>query len=134
MENKIIVVSIEINAPLDKVWSVFTNPDVTKQMGGYYDTDWKAGSPFAFKKTDGSKLTSGVLLAFEPGRLIKHSLFEPGSEAVMAVLTYEFHEKGDFTLLTGKEELSQPLDQAGFDDALAGWRAALESVKRIAEA
>ncbi|MBX2924371.1 MAG: SRPBCC domain-containing protein [Chitinophagaceae bacterium] len=134
MENSIIEATIEINAPLNKVWSVFTNPDMTKQMGGYYDTDWKIGSSFSFRKADGDRLTNGTLLDFQPMHLIKHDLFEPNSEIVMAVLTYEFHEKDGITLLTGKEELSQPLDKATFDDASAGWASALNTVKQIAEA
>lgn len=134
MENKVIEATIEINAPLNKVWSVFTNPGITKQMDGYYDTDWKVGSSFGFKKADGNRLTNGTLLDFKPERLIKHSLFEPNSETIMAVLTYEFSEKDGITLLKGKEELSQPLlDKATFDDATTGWKSALDLVKQIAE-
>lgn len=134
MENKTLAASIEINAPLNKVWSVFTNPDITKRMGGYYDTDWKIGSSFSFRKADGSKLTGGTLLEFQLERLIKHNLFGPNSETVMAVITYAFQEKNGFTLLTGKEELTQPLDKDTFDDAFAGWISALDLVKKIAEA
>lgn len=133
MENKIIEETIEINAPLNKVWNVFTNPEITKLMGGYYDTDWKIGSSFGFKKADGNRLTNGTLLDFQPERLIKHNLFEPNSETVMAILTYEFRKKNGITLLTGKEELTQPLDKASFNDATAGWKSALDLVKQIAE-
>lgn len=134
MENKIIEATIEINAPLHKVWSVFTNPNITKQMGGYYDTDWKIGSSFGFKKADGNRLTNGTLLDFQAERLIKHNLFEPNSETIMAVITYEFSEKDGITILKGKEELTQPLDKVTFDDASAGWKSALDFVKQIAEA
>lgn len=133
MDNKIIEVEIEIKAPLNKVWSVFTNPEITKQMGGYYDTDWKIGSSFGFKKVDGSRLTNGTLLGFKPGQLIMHNLFERNSETVMAIITYAFQEKNGLTLLTGKEELTQPLDKTTFDDASAGWASALNLVKQIAE-
>ena len=133
MENKIIETTIEINASLNKVWSVFTNPDITKQMGGYYVTDWKIGSSFGFKGLDGNRMTNGTLLEFQPERLIKHDLFEPNSEMIMAVITYEFHEKEGVTLLKGKEELTQTLDKTSFDDASAGWKSALSMVKQIAE-
>lgn len=134
MEHIVIETTIKINAPLNKVWSVFTTPDITQQMGGYYDTDWKIGHSFGFRKAGGNQLTNGILLDFQPKRLIRHSLFEPGTETIMAVLTYEFLEKGEITLLTGKEELTHPLDKAPFDDACAGWAAALDAVKQIAEA
>jgi uncharacterized protein YndB with AHSA1/START domain len=133
MENRFIDKTIEISAPLNKVWSVFTNTDITKQMGGYYDTDWQVGSSFGFNKADGNRLTNGILLEFQPERLIKHNLFEPNSERVMAVITYEFQEKNGVTLLTGKEELTQSLDKTDFDDASAGWTSALNLVKQIAE-
>jgi uncharacterized protein YndB with AHSA1/START domain len=92
MENKIIEVSIEINAPLNNVWRVFTIKEITKRMGGYYDTDWKVGSSFGFKKADGTGQTNGILLDFQPERIIKHSLIEPDGETVIAILTYDFYE------------------------------------------
>jgi len=51
----------------------------------------------------------------------------------MAVIFYTFREKDGITLLTGKEELTKPLDKTAFDDALAGWVSALKSVKEMAE-
>lgn len=51
----------------------------------------------------------------------------------MALITYEFPQKDGRTLLIGKEELIQPLDQAAFDDAFEGWEAALTAVKELAE-
>src|SRR5690606_11716195 len=103
-------------------------------MGGYYDTDWKVGSSFSFKNTDGNRLTNGTLLNLQPKRLIKHNLFEPNGETIMAVISYEFQEKDGVTLLTGKEELTQPLNKTAFEDASAGWTSALNFVKQIAEA
>lgn len=133
MENSIIEKTIEINAPLKNVWRVFTDPDITCQMGGYYDTDWNTGSSFGFKNTGGNRLTNGVLLAFQPEQLIQHSLYEPGSETVIAILTYQFQEKEGYTTLTGKEELAQPLDKDAFEEASVGWESALKAVKKIAE-
>jgi hypothetical protein len=102
-------------------------------MGGYYDTDWKVGSSFGFKKADGTGQTNGILLDFQPERIIKHSLIEPDGETVIAILTYDFYEKDGITWLTGKEELSQPLDNATYDDASEGWKSALDLVRQIAE-
>lgn len=133
MENGIIEKAIEIDTPISKVWHVFTDPEVTRRMGGYYETDWKIGNPFCFRKTDGNRLTNGVLLDFQPQRLIKHNLFDPDSGTVIAVITYEFREKEGHTLLAGKEELTQPLDEAAFADASAGWESALNAVKELAE-
>ncbi|MBS0028292.1 SRPBCC family protein [Chitinophaga sp. 22321] len=134
MKNQIIEKTVEINAAVKAVWSVFTNPEVTKQMGGYYGTDWKTGSSFGFRKSDGTALTNGVLLDFKPMQLIKHSLFENDTDTVIAVLTYSFQENDGQTLLTGQEELITRLDQAEYQDAVEGWDQALNAVKLIAEA
>lgn len=134
MENRIIEKTIEIKAPISKVWSVFTNPDITRQMGGYYDTDWEVGSSFGFRKSGGNKLTNGVLLEFQSEHMIKHSLYEPNSDTVMAILTYVFQEKDGYTVLIGMEEFIQPLDSATYTDASAGWESALDLVKQISEA
>lgn len=114
MENKIIEKSIEIKAPLNKVWLVFTDPGVTQQMGGYYDTEWKIGSSFGFKKADGNKLTTGTLPDFQPKQLIKHSLFEPNSETVMAVITYEFQQKRRLYFTVRKRGINPTIEQGSF--------------------
>lgn len=133
MENRIIERVVEIAAPIKKVWSVFIDPDITQRMGGYYDTTWKVGGSFGFKKVDGTGLTNGVLLALEPQRLIKHSLFLPTSDKMIATITYHFEVKDRFTLLKGEEVLVEPLGKGDFDDACAGWEFALNQVKKIAE-
>ena len=133
MENRIIGRVVEIAAPVEKVWSVFTDPNITRRMGGYYDTTWEVGSSFGFNKVDGMSLTNGVLLALESQRLIKHSLFLPNSDEIMATISYHFETKDRFTLLKGEEVLVEPLDKEDFDDACAGWESALNQVREIAE-
>ncbi|MBZ4188120.1 SRPBCC family protein [Niabella beijingensis] len=133
MENTVIEKTVIINAPVSKVWNVFTDPAVTKQMGGYYDTDWKPGSSFGFRNMQGNKVTNGELLEFEPGRLIKHDLRESDNETILSVITYEFREEDGATILTGKEVMKHPLEQTAFDDAEAGWEFALKAVKDLAE-
>src|SRR5688572_13701194 len=90
MENRIIEKTIEINAAPAKVWRVFTDPAVTKQMGGEYVTDWKAGSTFGWKGRDGKMHTSGIILDLEPEKLLKHNLSDmndPGT--LLSTITYE---------------------------------------------
>lgn len=134
MENQVIQRSVTINAALKRVWDVFTVPEITKQMRGYYRTNWEPGSSFGFAKPDGTLVTNGVLLAFEPMQLIKHSLYESNSENVMAYITYTFQESAGQTILNGQEELVGSLSAAEYDDACAGWEQALNAVKEIAEA
>ncbi|MGK9120028.1 SRPBCC family protein [Olivibacter jilunii] len=133
MNDNLIELHVRINVPIKNVWRVFTDREITKKMGGYYDTNWEIGSSFGFKKIGGDSLTNGVLMELAPYRLIKHSLFYPNSERLMAVITYEFHDKEHVTILAGKEELTESLDKESYKDAVAGWEFALKQVKEIAE-
>ena len=66
--------SIEINAPASKVWQVFTDPAITRQIGGEYVSDWKVGSSFGWKGLDGKMVTNGTILKIEPEKLLQHNL------------------------------------------------------------
>lgn len=133
MEQTVIEQTITIHAPVQQVWQVFTDPAVTREMGGYYETDWKPGSAFAFRDTAGSKITKGVLLQYEPQQLIRHNLQEPDNGTVLSEITYTFREQDGHTVLTGREVMTQPLDPVAFEDAAAGWAFALKAVKDLAE-
>ena len=58
MPNNLIEKSVEINAPVSKVWRVFTDPVLTRQMGGEYVSEWEVGSSFSWKSLDGQILTN----------------------------------------------------------------------------
>ena len=136
MPNHFVEKSIEINAPVSKVWRVFTDPALTRQMGGEYVTEWKVGSSFSWKGLDGQILTNGSILKIEPEKLLQHNLFDSGAaskESILSVITYEFNEQNGRTLLLAREEFSQPKNDEEYIDANEGWDVALQSVKAIAE-
>jgi uncharacterized protein YndB with AHSA1/START domain len=134
MNKKIIQKKIEINAPVDKVWRVFTNPAVTRQMGGEYVTDWKVGSSFGWKGKDGKMYTHGTILQLEKGRTIKHNLFDsPEKNKILSVITYKFEEKARHTTLHAEEELNYEITDQQYQAASEGWDGALASVKKTAE-
>lgn len=123
---------IEINAPIEKVWSVFTDPTLTRQMGGEYVTDWKVGSPFSFKKINGEEVIAGTLLKLEPEKLLQHTV-QNSIRSIDATLTYRFSEHDGVTTLSGREEFAEPISDEEHADSLEGWNAALSAVKAIAE-
>jgi len=124
--------SIEINAPASKVWQVFTDPAVTRQIGGEYVSDWKVGSSFGWKGLDGKMITNGTILKIEPENLLQHNLFNSVG-SVNSVITYEFSEKNGVTTLYAREDFTQPVIDKEYADAAKGWEAALLSVKETAE-
>jgi uncharacterized protein YndB with AHSA1/START domain len=132
MSNQFVESSIEINAPVSKVWRVFTDPILTREMGGEYVSDWKVGSSFGWQGPDGQMLTNGSIVNIEPEKLLQHNLFGPDGSA-LSVITYEFSGQNGHTTIRAREDFSHPVDDEAYFDAIAGWEAALHAVKEIAE-
>lgn len=131
MGERIIQKAIEINAAVDKVWRVFTDPAITRQMGGEYVTDWKVGSSFGWIGKDGNVYTHGAILQLEKESLLKHNLFD-AAQKVLSVITYGFIDKNGQTTLLAQEELNAVTEEQ-FEEAMEGWDAALTLVKKTAE-
>lgn len=72
---------LTINAPLQKVWDVLTQPEWVKQwqFGSDLLTDWKAGSTIRFSTAWDGKIFEqwGHVLEVVPRQLIRYSLFAP---------------------------------------------------------
>jgi len=100
--------SIEINAPVSKVWRVFTDPVLTRQMGGEYVSDWNVGSPFDWKGLDGKMLTNGTIVKIVPEKLLQHTLLNSVG-STNSVITYELAETTGVTTLHAREEFAQPV-------------------------
>ena len=124
--------SIEINAPASKVWQVFTDPVITRQMGGEYVSDWKVGSKFGWKAPDGKMLTNGTILQIEPEKLLKHNLLNP-DDTVISEITYELREQNGRTILHASENFTNSINDEEYADAVDGWDAALIALKELAE-
>ena len=88
--------SVEINAPASKAWQVFTDPALTRQMGGEYVSDWKVGSSFGWKGPDGRMVTNGTILKIEPEKLLQHNLLNSVG-SINSVITYNFSERNGVT-------------------------------------
>ncbi len=139
MSNRLLEHSITINAPAAKVWQVFVDPAVTRQMGGEYVTTWEVGAPFGWQNLEGQMLTQGAILEIDPGRRFRHSLFsaelapEQTAPAIQSLITYELREANGTTTLTATEEFTQPPTDSEYADAAQGWQAALQALKAVAE-
>jgi uncharacterized protein YndB with AHSA1/START domain len=125
--------SVEINAPAATVWRVFTDPVLTRHMGGEYVSTWTTGASLRSKGLDGQLYTDGVILNIEPEKLLEHKLLRPNVSSIASVITYQFHEQDGRTTLLAREEFSSPITESEYGDAVEGWEGALGSVKQIAE-
>src|SRR4051812_9891497 len=72
-----------INAPLDKVWDAFVNPQTIKKymFGTTVVSDWKQGSPILWKGEWQGKAyeDKGVILELKPKTRLKYSHYSPSS-------------------------------------------------------
>jgi uncharacterized protein YndB with AHSA1/START domain len=132
MPNFSIEKSIEISAPVSRVWRVFNDPTLTRQMGGEYVSEWKVGSSFCWKGLDGNMVTNGKIMKIEPEKLLQHILLNTVG-TTNSVITYEFDQKDGVTLLHAREEFTNPIADKEYADAEKGWDAALQAVKETAE-
>lgn len=133
MSNTVIQKAITINAPPDKVWRVFTEPAITRQLGGEYITEWKVGSDFGWKGLGGKMYTNGIILQLDPKKLIQHSLLNPEDKTVRSIITYKFEDTPGTTQLLAEENLTYEMSDKDFEEANEGWNIALTAVKEVAE-
>ncbi len=106
-------VSIEIDAPVQKVWEALTTPEIIKQyfFGTTAVSDWKVGSSIIFKgEWEGkSYIDKGTILSILPLKMFRYNYW--GSMSGIedkpenyAIITYNLFEDGDITLLTIVQE------------------------------
>ena len=83
MESKSFIAEAQttIDAPIDKVWDAFINPDTIKKymFGTTVISDWKEGSKIAWKgEWDGKPYEDkGIILQFKPKTKLQYSHFSP---------------------------------------------------------
>ena len=135
MDKTFIEKTIEIKSTPANLWRAFTDPAITRQMGGEYITDWKPGSSLSWQGTDGNIYTHGTILEIEPARILKHNLYSPDEkENILSVITYKFEDKNGSTILYAREDLSGEMTDEDYEGASGGWGYALNLVKEKAEA
>src|SRR5215471_21529960 len=103
--------TIEINAPIAKVWDVLTRREQTGKWaseftGGapfYIESEWKLGSPVLWKDENGTVIVEGKVTAFEPHTLLRFTVFEVRGEKPPVTkedgITYRSREQGGKTTL-----------------------------------
>jgi uncharacterized protein YndB with AHSA1/START domain len=73
--------TLNLNAPINKVWDVLTKPELVKQWqyGSDLITDWKVGSDIRFRAEWKGQIFEqwGKVLEIVPQKLIRYSLFAP---------------------------------------------------------
>jgi uncharacterized protein YndB with AHSA1/START domain len=145
MKQLIVKKTLEINAPVSKVWDTLTNHDLTRQymFGCELISDFKVGSPIIWKGASDDKVyVKGTIAAIEPGKLLQFTVFDPNAPdhyqdvpSNYTMVTYELSSEngrtalgvtqGDFTGVTDGEKR--------YNETIAGWDSILPKIKELAE-
>ena len=133
--------TVDIDAPRAKVWDALTNPAKVKQYmhGTDMSTDWMVGSPITWRGEwkGQAYVDRGIVLAFEPERLLRYTHWSPmgGSEDAPEnyhTVTCELAGDGAQTALTLTQDNNATQAEA---DAMAenNWGPMLLGLKETAE-
>ena len=133
-------VSIQINAPGEKVWQTITSPEKIKQflMGTDVHTDWKEGSPITYTGSYQGKqyLDKGEIRKIIPGKLIQSTYLSSmqGKEDLPEnynLVTYELSDVHGGTLLKLTQDNVRSEQEKSHSEG--NWKMVFEKIKEIAE-
>ena len=62
MPNNSVEKTVEISAPVSKVWRIFTDPVLTRQMGGEYVSAFTVGNQLLWGAAEPLRRMLGILL------------------------------------------------------------------------
>jgi uncharacterized protein YndB with AHSA1/START domain len=133
--------TIQINAPVSKVWQALVDPQLIKQylFGTEVSTDWKVGSPITYKGVWEGKPyeDKGRILEIEPEALLVSTYWSafsglPDSPEHYQTVHYELKPNGNRkTTVTVTQDNNQSEEAAA--RAEQNWNMTLESLKKVVE-
>jgi uncharacterized protein YndB with AHSA1/START domain len=126
--------TIHVDAPPGAVWSIFVNPELTRQLGGEYVTDWKEGSMIEWKDKSGVTQAKGTILQIIPEKLLKLQLEDMSNAGeILSTITYDFNDHTSFTQLVIEEIIHYRISNEEYHDANQVWKETLFAIADAAE-
>ncbi|MGQ4385633.1 ArsR/SmtB family transcription factor [Streptomyces sp. SAS_270] len=128
---------IYIRSTPEKVWDALTDADLTAAYWGHSNvSDWRPGSRWEHRRTDGSGIADVIGTVVEsdrPARLVTTwaAPEDEGQEDKCTRVTYDIQPHADIVRLTVTHE-DLP-DEAALSDAASGWSAVLSNLKSLIE-
>lgn len=138
--DKILNKTININAPVSKVWNTLTNPDFMKEWlyGTKVIYNPKAGVPILFTGNwQGTEYKDkGTILKFETEKIFQYNYWSsfsglPDSTENYSIITFELTENDNITELSLTQ--SNFATQTSYEHSDKNWDPALELIKKISE-
>ena len=147
MEKLFVHKTIEINAPISKVWDALTRREYTDQWaleftGGaefHIESDWKLGSLVLWTGQDSNVIVQGNVTALEPEKFLRFTVFDVRGEKWPVTdedgITYKLKEQDGKTLLQiSQGDFSTMAEGEKYRDLSAEiWDRVLLKVKVLAE-
>jgi uncharacterized protein YndB with AHSA1/START domain len=127
-----------IRTTVEKLWEALTEPQFTRRYwsGIHQESDWRPGSSWTLKSSNGDVWDSGQVLEIErPHRLVvswRNEAFEWAHAIGFTRCTFELAPQGETVKLTITHEV--PAAGTRFKDAISqGWPHILSSLKSMLE-
>jgi uncharacterized protein YndB with AHSA1/START domain/DNA-binding transcriptional ArsR family regulator len=124
-----------IEATAERVWHALTDADLTASFWGHSNvSDWRAGSRWEHRRTDGSGVADvvGTVLKSDPPRRLVITFAGPDEAAddpsVVTFTLEPFHEIVRLTVRHDRLPTS-----ADYEAAAAGWSAVMSNLKTLLE-
>ena len=147
MEKLFVNKTIEINAPVSKVWNALTKREFTDQWaseftGGaefHIESDWTLGSPVLWTGQNGNVIVQGNVTALEPEKFLRFTVFDVYVEKPPVTeedgITYKLTKQDGKTLLKiSQGDFSTMAEGEKYRDMSAViWDRVLLKVKGLAE-
>jgi len=116
----------------DQVWNALADADLTARYWGHANvSDWKVGSQWEHRRTDGSDVADvlGTVLEVDRPRRLVLTFGPPDGDSTR--VTFDLHQHGAIVKLTvTHEDIPTEKDYA---DAAHGWPAVLANLKSLLE-
>ncbi|NGO06550.1 metalloregulator ArsR/SmtB family transcription factor [Streptomyces sp. HC44] len=126
-----------IESTPEKVWDALTDADLTAAYWGHSNvSDWRVGSRWEHRRTDGSDIADvvgSVVESERPTRLVTTwaAPEDEGQEDKYSKVSFDIRPHGGIVRLTVTHE--DLMDQADAADAASGWPAVLSNLKSLLE-
>jgi uncharacterized protein YndB with AHSA1/START domain len=139
-KNPIARASIEIHAPLARVWNALVNAEVIREymFGTHVISDWKPGSQIIWKgEWQGKPYTDkGIILQMTDQKLLQYSHFSPlsGIEDVPEnyhIVTIRLKEKNNRVVVDLSQD-NNPTEESR-DHSQKNWEMMLDNLKKFLE-
>ena len=133
--------SVNIHAPVSKVWDALTKPELIKQYmhGTNVVTDWKVGGPILWRgEWKGQTYEDkGTVLEIIPNKHLKTTHWSPmggtpDKPENYHTVTYDLEENSGYTLLKLAQS-NNATQQAADEMATNGWDPILKGLKEMLE-